>query len=109
MTAVEGVVLAGGLVVILAGLAWAYRYTASPKAGERMAEANRRYRPPKEIEDFDWRLAAKVFVVILAIRFALLFAGVGWSWLASPVLWTLVIMWWVKRRSGPTAKGEESR
>lgn len=38
--------LAFGVVVIFGGAALAYRYTLSPKAAGRMAEANRKYVPP---------------------------------------------------------------
>ena len=37
-----------GIVVIFGGAALAHRYTISPKAADRMAEANRRYVPPVE-------------------------------------------------------------
>lgn len=40
--------LAFGVAAMVAGVGVAYRYTISPKAADRMAEANRRYVPPKE-------------------------------------------------------------
>lgn len=119
MSPAEAVVLGIGLLVVLAGLAWTYRYTASPKAAERMAEADRRYQPPPEPDDdvFDWPFAAKVFGAVLALRLLLMFADITWAWIASPALWTFAIMGWrVKNKNGydqaddpQTANGRRNR
>lgn len=62
-------VLAIGLLVIVGGWALAYRYTISPKAGERMAEANRRYSPPARMTDpIAWRDFAIVWVAWSVFR-----------------------------------------
>ena len=73
MSRAEVITLVGGFVVILIGWAALYRYTLSPKAAERMAEANRKYKPrateyhPATREDFI-RLMAEYAVVTLALQ-----------------------------------------
>ena len=86
MTTEEAAVFAFGMLVMFAGSVWAYRYTISPKAPERMAEANRRYVPASE-KPRDWRRAAIVYAALWLVRIAsVVVAG-------SPfllVLWTAV-------------------
>lgn len=48
MSGGEIAALAFGIVVIFGSAALAYRYTLSPKAADRMAEANRKYVPHVE-------------------------------------------------------------
>lgn len=63
MSQAEVLTLVGGFVFIFVGWAALYRYTLSPKAGERMAAANRRYKPrPTELQPLTPAMA--VFIVI---------------------------------------------
>jgi hypothetical protein len=79
MSGTEAVVFAGGLFVILGGWAWAYRYTLSPKAAQRMEAANRNYRPWREQSPEERREAWIAFVTVYALWGValLLFDGVG--------------------------------
>lgn len=98
METAETIIFTGVSLFVLAEFALAYRYTISPKAGERMAEADRRFKPSSlEDPDLDWGLFFKIYAAIFVLRM-ILHLGFDIEWAGLLVIPGVVVAIYLARK-----------